>query len=220
MFRTQRSDALACGKESVCDMRVTGRSAATVCVICPLPPTPLMHVSDRGRLRVFMQHGYKGHAARPPHTGCAWTDVAQTHLHLARLARHSPHPSSLDPSVSSFMQTLQRCRAVTCPSAQGPQRLLQAQVLHCRSLPRSMSSGPEGPTAVSESDWQRNLVTDTQEVLDLARRFRSVAVLGIKTERQADQPAFYVARYLQDAGVDVRCGPGLWQPLWDAKALS
>jgi uncharacterized protein len=30
-----------------------------------------------------------------------------------------------------------------------------------------------------------------------------VAVLGIKTEQQASQPAFYVPRYLQNAGLDV-----------------
>lgn len=32
---------------------------------------------------------------------------------------------------------------------------------------------------------------------------RRIAVLGMKTEAQADQPAFYVARYLIDAGLDV-----------------
>jgi predicted CoA-binding protein len=34
-------------------------------------------------------------------------------------------------------------------------------------------------------------------------RTRRVAVLGIKTEAQADQPAFYVAKYLVDAGLEV-----------------
>lgn len=32
---------------------------------------------------------------------------------------------------------------------------------------------------------------------------KRVAVLGIKTEAQSDQPAFYVARYLASAGVEV-----------------
>jgi hypothetical protein len=32
---------------------------------------------------------------------------------------------------------------------------------------------------------------------------RRVAVLGIKTEAQSGQPAFYVAKYLADAGVEV-----------------
>jgi uncharacterized protein len=35
------------------------------------------------------------------------------------------------------------------------------------------------------------------------RSARRVAVLGIKTEAQSDQPAFYVASYLQNAGVEV-----------------
>jgi len=35
------------------------------------------------------------------------------------------------------------------------------------------------------------------------RAARRVAVLGIKTAAQADQPAFYVARYLDGAGVEV-----------------
>ncbi|MFT4046971.1 MAG: CoA-binding protein [Solimonas sp.] len=41
---------------------------------------------------------------------------------------------------------------------------------------------------------------DIREALAQTRR---IAVLGIKTERQADQPAFYVARYLVDAGFEV-----------------
>src|SRR5438046_3200978 len=35
------------------------------------------------------------------------------------------------------------------------------------------------------------------------RRIRRVAVLGIKTEAQSGQPAFYVAKYLHDAGLEV-----------------
>lgn len=38
---------------------------------------------------------------------------------------------------------------------------------------------------------------------ELLQATRRVAVLGIKTEAQATQPAFYVARYLQDAGLEV-----------------
>ena len=34
-------------------------------------------------------------------------------------------------------------------------------------------------------------------------RTRRVAVLGIKTEGQAEQPAFYVPKYLQSAGLEV-----------------
>jgi predicted CoA-binding protein len=52
-------------------------------------------------------------------------------------------------------------------------------------------------------DYRQNLVEDSAGVADLIRSSRRVAVLGIKTEAQADQPAFYVADYLAKAGVDV-----------------
>ncbi len=48
-----------------------------------------------------------------------------------------------------------------------------------------------------------HLVTDNDSILAIARGLRRVAVLGIKTEAQADQPAFYVAQYLVEAGVEV-----------------
>ena len=45
---------------------------------------------------------------------------------------------------------------------------------------------------------------ETTEAIDaLLARTRRVAVLGIKTEAQRDQPAFYVAEYLARAGVEV-----------------
>jgi uncharacterized protein len=48
-----------------------------------------------------------------------------------------------------------------------------------------------------------NLLTSSQSALDLLKSARRVAVLGIKTERQAGQPAYYVPRYLHDAGYDI-----------------
>ncbi|AKT36037.1 CoA-binding protein [Chondromyces crocatus] len=47
------------------------------------------------------------------------------------------------------------------------------------------------------------LVTDQAGILEIAGRARRVAVLGIKTEAQSDQPAFYVAEYLAQVGVEV-----------------
>jgi predicted CoA-binding protein len=44
---------------------------------------------------------------------------------------------------------------------------------------------------------------DEDAVAALVRSARRIAVLGIKTEAQADRPAFYVPRYLADAGLDV-----------------
>ena len=45
---------------------------------------------------------------------------------------------------------------------------------------------------------------ETEEaVRDLVKRLRRVAVLGIKTEEQSDQPAFYVPEYLHSVGIEV-----------------
>lgn len=52
-------------------------------------------------------------------------------------------------------------------------------------------------------DWQKNLLTEPEEIRDLLLSVQTVAVLGIKTEAQADQPAFYVPRYLDSIGIDV-----------------
>ena len=45
---------------------------------------------------------------------------------------------------------------------------------------------------------------ETEEAIrDLVKRIRRVAVLGIKTEEQSDQPAFYVPEYLNSVGIEV-----------------
>ncbi|WP_437807160.1 CoA-binding protein [Sorangium sp. So ce1078] len=49
----------------------------------------------------------------------------------------------------------------------------------------------------------RDISQDEARVAELVRAARRVAVLGIKTEAQADQPAFYVPSYLQSAGMEV-----------------
>jgi predicted CoA-binding protein len=48
----------------------------------------------------------------------------------------------------------------------------------------------------------RELTTD-EEIAALLSGVKRVAVLGIKTEAQATQPAFYVPRYLVQAGLEV-----------------
>jgi predicted CoA-binding protein len=53
------------------------------------------------------------------------------------------------------------------------------------------------------SDWRERILTDDAKIRDLLASTRRVAVLGIKTEAQADQPAFSVPRYLHDRGVEV-----------------
>ena len=52
-------------------------------------------------------------------------------------------------------------------------------------------------------DWKSYLVEDEGALRGLLRGLRRVAVLGIKTEAQRDQPAFYVPAYLADAGLEV-----------------
>jgi len=48
-----------------------------------------------------------------------------------------------------------------------------------------------------------NLIESDAAVGEILRQVKTIAVLGIKTEAQADQPAFYVPKYMQDAGYDV-----------------
>ena len=47
------------------------------------------------------------------------------------------------------------------------------------------------------------ILDDEAGIDELLARTRRVAVLGIKTEAQSDAPAFYVARYLSEAGLEV-----------------
>ncbi|MFP5305562.1 MAG: CoA-binding protein [Gammaproteobacteria bacterium] len=53
------------------------------------------------------------------------------------------------------------------------------------------------------ADWRRNIVDDDARIGDLIALTRRIAVIGIKTEAQADRPAFYVAEYLQRAGFEI-----------------
>lgn len=48
-----------------------------------------------------------------------------------------------------------------------------------------------------------NVVDSAEGITELLRDTKRIAVLGIKTEAQADQPAFYVPKYCVDAGLDV-----------------
>jgi predicted CoA-binding protein len=51
--------------------------------------------------------------------------------------------------------------------------------------------------------WQDNLIEDRPRALDILRRARRVAVIGIKPESRAGQPAHSVPAYLQGAGYEV-----------------
>jgi len=52
-------------------------------------------------------------------------------------------------------------------------------------------------------NWRDNLVESSEGIAEIIRDARRVAVLGIKTEAQGGQAAFYVPEYLHQAGVDV-----------------
>lgn len=52
-------------------------------------------------------------------------------------------------------------------------------------------------------DWQKNIITISAGIRTVLMETRTIAVLGIKTEAQATQPAFYVASYLQTAGFQI-----------------
>jgi uncharacterized protein len=51
--------------------------------------------------------------------------------------------------------------------------------------------------------WQDNLIENTEEIRALIQATKRIAVLGIKTEAQADQPSVYVPLYLKKAGFEI-----------------
>ncbi len=53
------------------------------------------------------------------------------------------------------------------------------------------------------SEWQSKLVEDDAGAFRILRASKRLAILGIKPESHAAQPAFYVPRFLQHAGYDV-----------------
>jgi uncharacterized protein len=48
-----------------------------------------------------------------------------------------------------------------------------------------------------------NVVASAEGITDLLKETKRIAVLGIKTEAQSDQAAYYVPKYVLDAGFDV-----------------
>lgn len=58
-------------------------------------------------------------------------------------------------------------------------------------------------TPAASSDWRSHLLESSDQIRDLLRRVRRIAVLGIKTEAQSFQPAYYVAEYVQSAGYEI-----------------
>src|SRR3989442_15746860 len=58
-------------------------------------------------------------------------------------------------------------------------------------------------TPLTMTNWRDNIITDTAQIRELLAETKTIAVLGIKTEAQANQPAFYVPSYLQSAGFEI-----------------
>ena len=53
------------------------------------------------------------------------------------------------------------------------------------------------------TDWNANLITDSQAILDVIRDTKTIAVIGIKPESHADQAAYYVPAHMAAAGYEV-----------------
>lgn len=53
------------------------------------------------------------------------------------------------------------------------------------------------------SDWRKNLLENDEQIRDLLAGTRTIAVLGIKTERQGHKLAFTVPRFLQQADYEI-----------------
>src|SRR5436190_24171719 len=52
-------------------------------------------------------------------------------------------------------------------------------------------------------DWRDNIIDNSDGIRDLLSQTKTIAVLGIKTEAQANQPAFYVPKYMHGAGFKI-----------------
>jgi len=51
--------------------------------------------------------------------------------------------------------------------------------------------------------WQENILTTAERIRDLILQTKRIAVLGIKTDAQNDQPSVYVPMYMQKAGFEI-----------------
>ena len=53
------------------------------------------------------------------------------------------------------------------------------------------------------ADWKSNVIEDTKSILDVIRDTKTIAVLGMKPDSHADQPAHYVPAHMAAAGYEV-----------------
>jgi len=52
-------------------------------------------------------------------------------------------------------------------------------------------------------NWRDNLINDAGQIRELLSQTRTIAVLGMKTEKQFGEPAFYVPKYMHAAGFKI-----------------
>jgi predicted CoA-binding protein len=52
-------------------------------------------------------------------------------------------------------------------------------------------------------NWQDNIIETRDQIIDLLKNTKTIAVLGIKTEAQSFQPAFYVSEYMARMGFEI-----------------
>ena len=65
------------------------------------------------------------------------------------------------------------------------------------------SYGMTSPRNDDSADWRAHLLESSDQIRDLLSRTRRIAVLGIKTEAQSFQPAYYVPEYVQSEGYEI-----------------
>ena len=61
---------------------------------------------------------------------------------------------------------------------------------------------PQTAQSAGAADWRRHLLERDDQIADLLRRVRRIAVLGIKTE-DSGAPAYFVPRYAQRVGFEI-----------------
>jgi uncharacterized protein len=52
-------------------------------------------------------------------------------------------------------------------------------------------------------NWQENIIESRKEIRELLGNTKTIAVVGIKTDEQSMQPAYYVPQYMASAGFNV-----------------
>lgn len=82
-------------------------------------------------------------------------------------------------------------------------------IKHPTEVTTELQAADDGDSRAQEveaegaANWRDNIVETDAGLRELLAETRRVAVLGIKTEAQSYQPAFYVPQYMASAGFDV-----------------